>query len=62
MYASVHPNVGDYCALARRRSGMGLRETAAAAAVSRQTVLNWEDRGDEKMVQFWRDKGYRFPR
>lgn len=47
--------------LARRRSGLGLAGTAAAAGVSRVTVVAREKRADPAMVAFWEARGFWFP-
>ncbi len=47
-------------ALARRRSGYGLRGTADRAKVSHRTVLSWERAADPRLVAFWAGRGYRF--
>ena len=46
--------------LARRRSGMGLREAALMAGVSHRTFLIWEKAGDTRLVRFWKAWGFRF--
>lgn len=48
-------------ALARRRAGIGLDGLARALSVSKVTVLAAERRGDERLVRFWRKRGFRFP-
>ena len=53
--------VGLLCALARRRSGMGLPDVEAAMGRSRPTVLALEKAGAAEMVAFWRSRGFRFP-
>src|ERR1700720_1199823 len=40
------PSLGDLCALARRRRGLGLVGTARAARVSKITLISREMRGD----------------
>lgn len=54
-------NRGDLCALARWRSGAGLRETAAAMGCSHVTYLAAEEIGMETVVEHWRARGFRFP-
>lgn len=60
--ARPRPAEGDLAALARRRSGLGLAGTARAAGVSRVTVLAWEEACDPRIVNFWRKRGFRFPK
>ena len=47
-------------ALARRRLGKGLRETARLVGVSHRTLLLWEKEADPRLVGFWKAKGLRF--
>lgn len=47
-------------ALARRRSGLGLRGAARAVGVCHVTVFNWENQGDQRLIDFWARRGFRF--
>jgi len=55
------PTLGELCALARRRHGLGLRATARAVGCAHVTLLAKEDRSDADLVAYWRGHGYRFP-
>ena len=55
------PTLPDLLRLARRRSGLGLREVAALVPTSHVTVLYAERRGEATLVKFWRGRGFRFP-
>ena len=52
--------LGHLCALARRRSGLGLQAIEKATGRSRPTVLALEKAGAPEMVAFWRSRGFRF--
>jgi predicted DNA-binding transcriptional regulator AlpA len=55
--------LADACRLARRRSPLTLPEVAVAIGVgSRPTFYKLEAAGDRRVVKFWRDRGFRFPR
>lgn len=54
------PSPGDLCALARRRSGLSLREAARRLGVSHVTLLAREGRGDQQLVLAWESLGFRF--
>jgi len=41
--------------LARRRSGLRLRDVARCLGVTTMTVLTWEREGDQRMIRFWSD-------
>ncbi len=49
-------------ALARRRSGLGLRGVAAAAGISHRTVILWERSGADPLVAWWERRGFTFAR
>ncbi len=51
----------ELCRVARRREGMNLPEASAATGCSHVYYLAAERVGDPILVQFWEDKGYRFP-
>lgn len=55
------PTWGELCALARRRHGLGLDETARRHGCSRVTLLSREKRGAAGLVLWWQDMGYKFP-
>jgi DNA-binding XRE family transcriptional regulator len=50
----------ELCFLARRRSGMPLREIAKEMRTSLQTLTKMEAEGDDALVLFWRRQGYKF--
>lgn len=47
-------------ALARRRSGLGLRGAARLMGVSHVSVFKWEMSGDQRLIDFWARRGFRF--
>lgn len=51
---------GEACALARRRSGLGLTKTATLYGVSRPTLINHEAKSLETLRQFWEKRGFTF--
>lgn len=53
------PTLGDLCALARRRSRLGLRAAAARLGISHVTLLAWERGSDPRLVEGWRVLGFR---
>jgi hypothetical protein len=57
----IKPEVGELCFIARRRSGLTLNDIEQALGVSRPTVHDWERHADERIIEFWQDKGFRFP-
>lgn len=56
------PTMAQMLALARRRSGLGLRGLAKAGSVTKVTVLAWERAGRPELVRFWEKRGFTFPR
>lgn len=54
------PGANLLLALARRRSGLGLRGVARAVGVCHVTVFNWESNGDQRLIDFWARRGFRF--
>ena len=52
------PSSSDLLLLARRRSGLGLHGVARAAGVSHPTVLDWERRGNPRLIRFWEGRGF----
>ncbi len=55
------PSMGDLCRIARVRSDQNLRPLADDVGVSHVTVLAWERRSDDRLILFWKDRGYKFP-
>lgn len=53
--------VGELCAVARRRSGGGLRAAEEALGVSRPKMQEMERCGDPRLVRYWESKGFGFP-
>ncbi len=53
-------NPGDLCMLARRRSGMCLRTTAANFGISHTELLTRERESDPRLVEAWKSLKYRF--
>lgn len=51
---------GELCALARRRHGKTLVQTAADLGISHSTLLARERVSDPRLVTAWRGFGYRF--
>lgn len=56
------PGTPALLALARRRSGLGLRGVADAAGISHRTLLAWERDGAEALVAWWERRGFTFAR
>ena len=56
------PTTGELCFLARRRSGTLLMSLERALGVSRPRYHELERAGDPAMIQFWQERGFRFPR
>ena len=54
------PTLGERCALARRRSKLGLAKVAGALGISRVAYLTGERSGAANVVSFWERQGYRF--
>jgi hypothetical protein len=63
----LYPTVGELCFLARRRSGLTLKQLEDKIVVkdrigiSRPWFHDLERAGAPEMVDFWRDRGYKFP-
>lgn len=51
---------GEMCALARRRHGMPLRDTATLLGLSHVTLLKMERENDPKLVVKWKRLGFKF--
>lgn len=51
---------GVVCALARRRSGLGMRGAAALLGLSHTTMLKMETESDPALCKLWRRQGFRF--
>lgn len=60
MLREITHGLGDLCALARRRHGLGLRETASLFGCTHVTLLAQEGRHDPELAKGWRRLGYRF--
>jgi len=56
----VEPSVGDLCALARRRTGLSLRRTAARMGISHVILLRREAASHPDLRAFWEGRGFRF--
>ena len=56
----ICPSIAEKCALARRRSGIGLLPLSGMLDMSRVTFLRHEYSGSETLVEFWRKKGFIF--
>jgi DNA-binding XRE family transcriptional regulator len=50
---------GDLCALARRRHGLGLRDTAKLFGISHTELLRRERHSDPRLIREWERHGYR---
>lgn len=57
----LRPNAGELCLLARRRSGVSLRDVVADVGVSRPWYLKLEREGDPSVIAFWEARSYDFP-
>jgi DNA-binding XRE family transcriptional regulator len=53
---------GERCLLARRRSGLSLRKVYKDIGVSRPKFHELEKIGDLRVISYWRNHGFRFPR
>lgn len=56
----ARPELPLLLSLARKRSGMGLWETAEKVGVSHVTLLEWERTADERLIAFWEKRGFTF--
>jgi hypothetical protein len=56
----ICPSISEKCALARRRSGIGLLPLSGMLDMSRVTFLRHEYSGSDTLVEFWREKGFIF--
>lgn len=52
---------GEYCALARRRSGLTLAEICNDLGMSRPRFHELEEQGDPVVVRYWQELGFKFP-
>lgn len=57
----LKPTRGELCFLARRRSGTLLMTLERALGVSRPRYLELERAGNDAIVEYWSNRGYRFP-
>jgi hypothetical protein len=55
-----HPTVAELCFLARRRSGMSIRDVARHLNTSTTTFAKAEAEGDTRVRDFWVSQGYQF--
>ena len=55
------PSLAELCFLARRRSGMLVKDVAAAVGLSPYTFTKAEEAGEERILRFWTKQGFRFP-
>lgn len=58
--ATVRPTLAELCFLARRRSGLSIRQVEEEAGVSRVT-FHARERASETQA-FWEERGFKFPR
>jgi DNA-binding XRE family transcriptional regulator len=56
----TEPTISELCFLARRRSGMSIKEIADQIGVSTVTFTKIEENGDDRVRDFWIRKGYKF--
>jgi hypothetical protein len=54
------PGANLLLALARRRSGLGLKGAARVIGVCHVTVFNWELKGDQRLIDFWEKQSFTF--
>ncbi len=59
---SVESTPGETCLIARRRSGLALREITAALGITTPTFHAWERAADPRVVAWWEGRGFRFPK
>lgn len=52
--------LGVQCVLARRRMGWTLFYTAHKIGISHVTLLKWEDDSENRLVDWWKRKGWVF--
>lgn len=57
----LRPTMGEFCFVARRRSGMDMNSLTAALGVSRPWFYKLEFGADNTMVNYWEGRGFRFP-
>jgi transcriptional regulator with XRE-family HTH domain len=57
----LRPTTGELCFIARRRSGLYLSEVESRVGVSRPRYHELERAGEETIVAFWEDRGFKFP-
>lgn len=57
---SVTPTTSELCFLARRRSGMSIKQIANQIGVSTVTFARMEGESDYRVRDFWIGKGYKF--
>jgi DNA-binding XRE family transcriptional regulator len=50
----------ELCFLARRRSGLSVKEVAEELSTSAQTYTKMEAEANERVMRFWRLQGYKF--
>jgi transcriptional regulator with XRE-family HTH domain len=55
-------NDAELCFLARKRSGMSVKEVASDLGVSTITTSIMEMKGDFRMIRYWVGRGFHFPR
>lgn len=57
----LEPTIGELCFLARRRSGNLLMTIEREMKISRPQYHEMERAGHPWVVQYWEERGYRFP-
>jgi transcriptional regulator with XRE-family HTH domain len=60
-FAVTNPSVGELCFLARRRSGLSIREVSRQLKMSNVSYNKHEAAGDPRVRDFWMQQGYQFP-
>ena len=58
--ARFAPGLPELLALARQRSGWGLRGAARRAGISHVTLLLWEREADRRLIAFWTKNRFTF--
>lgn len=56
----IAPTTTEALRLARRRSGTSIGLLMTRLGVSKVTLLTWERDADWRLVNYWRDRGYKF--
>ena len=60
-WEGITPNEVELCFLARRRSGLTIKQVAALLGMSVNTFAKFEELGAYRIREFWQKRGFYFP-